>query len=181
MKKLAILLVAAALMLSSGVALAQSTFTVPFSPVDNSGVEGHAVLTAAGEGTNVSLDITGLAPGSTAVVTLHAGSCAAPSASFAELPGLTADADGRATAMGQVLYRGTESVALEAIADGEHIIAISQSGQMVACAWIPQVETAPHTPAGIPRTGKADLLLIAASMGLIGIVALSGGLALRRR
>jgi len=180
-KKLAVFLAAAALMFSAGAALAQSTFTVPFSPVGNSGVEGHAILTAAGEGTNVSLDITGLAPGSTAIATLHAGSCAAPGASFAELPDLAANAEGRATAEGQVLYRGTESVALDAIADGEHIISISQAGQMVACAWIPQAETAPRTPAGMPRTGNADLLLIAASLAAIATVALGGGLALRRR
>ncbi len=91
MKRFVVLLVAAALMLSTGAALAQSTFTVPFSPVGDSGVSGHAVLTASGEGTNVSLEITGLAPGSTAIATLHAGSRAAPGASFAELPDLASN------------------------------------------------------------------------------------------
>lgn len=181
MRKLVVLLVAAALMLSTRVAMAESTFTVPFSPLGNSGVEGWAVLTAAGEGTDASLDITGLSAGAVATVTLRAGTCAAPGASFATLPDLAADASGRATASGQVLFRGTESVALSAIADGEHIMFVSQSGQQVACAWIPEVETEPATSVGMPRTGNADLLLALGGLGLAGIVLLSGGLALRRQ
>jgi len=59
-----------------------------------------------------------------------------PSASFAALPDLKADATGRARATGSVLYHGTENVALATMADGEHIIAI-QAGQFVACGMIP--------------------------------------------
>lgn len=181
MKKLIVVLVAAALMLSTGVALAESTFTVPFSPVAGSGVEGSAVLTAAGEGTDISLDITGLTPGAPASATLHAGTCDAPSASFAALPDLTADASGRATAEGQVLFRGTESVALASIADGQHVMFISQSGKQVACAWVPQVETEPASSVGMPRTGGLDLLLVLSGLSLLGAIFLGGGLALRRQ
>ena len=179
MKNLTVLLVAATLMFSTGTALAQSTFSVPFSQVGGSGIEGSAVLTAAGEGTDVSLDITGLASGSTATAALHAGTCTAPSASFAELPDLTADASGRATAGGKVLFRGADPVALHDIADGEHIIAISQSGKMVSCAWIPVAEQI--GPAGMPRTGGGGLLLMVAALGLVGVVILGGGLALQRQ
>ncbi|MDQ5825950.1 MAG: hypothetical protein M3441_17280 [Chloroflexota bacterium] len=179
MKRLVVLLVTVALMLTTGVALAENTFTVPFSALGNSGVEGSAVLTAAGEGTDISLDITGLTPGASASATLHAGTCEAPSASLATLPALTADASGKATASGQVLFRGTEGVALAAIADGEHVMFISQAGQTVACAWIPEVETVPTV--GMPRTGGADLLLALAGLSLVGIVALGSGLVLRRQ
>ena len=179
MKKLTVLLVAAALMLSTGAALAQGTFSVPFSQVGGSGVEGSGVLTATGEGTDVSLEITGLAAGSTATATLHAGTCAAPGASFAKLADLTADASGRATASGQVLFRGADPVALQDIADGQHIIAISQSGKMVSCTWIPVTEQI--GPAGMPRTGGGGLLLMVAALGFVGVVILGGGLALQRQ
>ena len=179
MKKLTVLLVAAALMLSTGTALAQSTFSVPFSQVGGSGVEGSGVLTAAGGGTDVSLDITGLAAGSTAIATLHGGTCAVPGASFTRLADLTADASGRAKSSGQVLFRGTDPVALQDIADGEHIIAVTQSGKMVSCAWIPLAEQ--PAPVGMPRTGDAYPLLMAAVLGVIGALFLRGGIALRRQ
>ncbi|MDQ3927604.1 MAG: hypothetical protein M3328_00500, partial [Chloroflexota bacterium] len=99
----------------------------------------------------------------------------------ATLPDLTADASGRATGAGQVLFRGTESVALSAIADGEHIMFIGRSGQRVACAWIPQVQTEPASSVGMPRTGSGDLLLVLGGLGIAGIVLLGGGLALRRQ
>ena len=52
---------------------------------------------------------------------MHAGTCAMPSASFAPLPYLKADATGRTTATGLVLFHATENVALATMADGEHI------------------------------------------------------------
>jgi hypothetical protein len=177
-KNLPVLLIAAALVLPAGVALAQSTFTVPFSSVGGSSASGSAVLTAAGNGTVVSLDITGLASGAPASAALHAGTCDAPSASFAALPGLTADASGRATASGQVLFRGTDPVALSTLADGGHVILINQSGQAVACAWIPQVE---NSPVGMPRTGGPDALLRASILILGSTLLLAGGLAMRRQ
>ena len=60
--------------------------------------------------------------------TMRANTCAMPSASFAALPDLKADATGRATATGSVLFHGTENVALATMADGEHIIAIRAGG-----------------------------------------------------
>jgi hypothetical protein len=73
---------------------------------------------------------------------MHANTCTQPSASFAALPKLTADAGGKATATGSILYRDTEAVALATMADGAHIIAI-QTGQMVACGVIPRRKQQP--------------------------------------
>jgi hypothetical protein len=175
------LLIAAVLVQSVWVASAQSTITVSFNPVGGSGVGGVAVLTTAGEGTQVSLDITGLDPDAMAIATLHAGSCDAPGASFATLPTLNADQSGRARAEGQVLFRGTDNVALPVIADGEHVIIINQHGKAAACASIPRVEGLSPSPAGMPRSGGAALLIAVGSLVLAAGIAVGGGIALRLR
>ena len=162
------------------VVMAQETVTVPLEAVEGSGVSGTAVLTAAGEGTNVALEVNGLPPGATARATMQAGTCATPSASFAALPDLTADAGGRATATGSVLFRGAEAVALATMADGEHILAI-QTEQVVACGVIPAPASATPAPGTLPATGGAASWFIALAAGLLGLCALSGGLFLRRR
>jgi LPXTG-motif cell wall-anchored protein len=160
--------------------MAQETVSVQLEPVDGSGVSGTASLSAAGEGTDIALDIQGLAPGAAARGTMQAGTCEMPSASFATLPDLQADATGRATATGSVLFRGTEAVALATMADGEHILAI-QTEQVVACGVIPKLASAPTPPASLPATGGAAPWLAAAAAGVLGLCALSGGLFLRRR
>jgi hypothetical protein len=172
-------LIALALLLLPGVGMAQEAATVQLDPVGESGVSGTATLTAAGDGTDVVLDVEGLAPGADARATMHAGTCAVPSASFAALPDLKADATGRATATGSVLFRGTENVALATMADGEHIIAIHQAGQVVACGVIPRLTSVPAPPA-LPVTGGAAFSLMAAAAGVLGLCALSAGLFLQQ-
>jgi len=168
-------LVALALLLLPGVVMAQEAVTVQLYPVGESGVSGTATLIAAGDGTNVALDVKGLAPGADARATMHAGTCATSSASFAALPDLKADATGRATATGSVLFRGTENVALAIMADDEHIIAIRQAGQVVACGVIPRLTSA-SAPPTLPVTGGAAFSLMAATAGVLGLCALSAGL-----
>jgi hypothetical protein len=170
------------LLLLPGLGMAQGaeTVVVQLDPVGGSGVSGTATLSAAGEGTNVVLDIGGMAPGTAARGTMQAGTCDMPSASFAALPDLEANATGRATATGSVLFRGTDDVALETMADGEHIIAI-QTDQVVACGVIPKLASASSPPSSLPVTGRAVSLVAAVSVGLLGLCALSGGLFLRRR
>ena len=163
-----------------GTVLAQKTVTVRLDPVGESGVSGTAILTAAGDGTNVALDVNGLVPGAGARSTMHANTCAMPSASFAALPNLKADATGRATATGLVLFHGTESVALATMADGEHIIAIHAGEQVVACGLIPKLASA-STPPALPATGGAAFPLAAALAGILGLCTLSAGLFLRQR
>jgi hypothetical protein len=177
---LGISLIALALLLLPGMGMAQTAVTVQLDPVGESGVSGTATLTAALDGTNVTLvtlDVKGLAPGTDARATMNANTCAMPSASFAALPALKADATGRATATGSVLFRGTEAVALATMADGEHVIAV-QAGQVVACGVIPKLASAP--PA-LPATGGAAFPLIAATAVILGLCALSAGLFLRQR
>jgi LPXTG-motif cell wall-anchored protein len=162
-------------MLLPGVGIAQAAVTVQLDPMSESGVSGTAILIAAGEGTAVTLDVNGLAPDAAAGATMNANTCALPSASFAALPALKADATGRATATGAVLFHGTEAVALETMADGEHIITI-QTGQAVACGVIPKL-----APAALPATGGAASSTVATLAGILGLCALAAGLLLRRR
>lgn len=125
---------------------ARMSVTAQLDPVGDAGVSGTATLTTAGDiahapnlddATQVVLDIGGLQPGATVEASLHAGSCDVPGASAAALPGLTADAMGRATATGMVLFRGTENVAFSTITDGDHIIRITSGGSEAACGSIP--------------------------------------------
>jgi len=169
------------LLLLPGLGMAQEMemVIVQLDPVDGSGISGTATLSPAGEGTNVALDIQGLAPGTAARGTMQAGTCDMPSASFAALPDLQANATGRATATGLVLFRGTEDVALETMADGEHIIAI-RTDQVVACGVIPKLASASTPPSSLPVTGRAPSLVTVGGVGLLGLCALSGGLFLRR-
>jgi hypothetical protein len=176
---LGISLIVLALLLVPGMLMAQEAVTVQLDPVGESGVSGTATLTAAGDGTDVALDIQGLAPGADARATMHANTCDMPSASFAALPDLQADANGRATATGSVLFHGTEPVALETMADGEHIIAI-QTGQIVACGVIPTLTTASAPPA-LPGTGGAPFSRLAVTAGALGFCVLAAGLFLRKR
>lgn len=174
-----ILLVIPALLLLPGMGMAQEVITVQLDPVGGSAVSGTATLMAAGDGTDVALEITGLGPGAAARATMHGNTCAMPSASFAALPDLKADATGQAVATGSVLFRGTENVALAAMADGEHIIAI-QTDQVVACGVIPALASAP-APATLPATGAAALSGWVVTAGILGLCALAAGLLLQRR
>jgi hypothetical protein len=157
----------------SGVSLGQAAAVVRFEAADGSQVKGAAIVSGAGDGTEVSIHVTGLAAGTPAQATLNAGTPAAPSASFAALPDLAVDAAGAGTATGQVLFRGTESVELAAVADGDHHISISQARRVVAYGMIPRLESATPNTVGMPRTGRADSQSV-----LIVLAMLAAGLAL---
>jgi hypothetical protein len=109
---------------------------------------------------------------------MHAGTCAMASASFAALPDLKADATGRATATGSVLFHGME-VALAIMADGEHIIVIQAGEGVVACGVIPR-PTPASAPPTLPVAGSAGFSLVAVTAGVLGLCVLSAGLFLRR-
>jgi hypothetical protein len=175
-------LAALALLLSSSTGLAQETVTVQISPVDESVVSGTAVLTADGDGTNVTVNITGLTAGVEAQVRMHANTCAMPSASFVALPNLKADATGKATATGRVLFHGTQDVALTTMADNEHIIAIRADKQLLACGTIPKLASGP-APSTLPETGGVASWPLVASAGalVLGLCAFSVGLFLWQR
>lgn len=153
--------------------LAQESVTVQLSAVGDSGVSGTATLTSEGEATQVALEISGLPTGATARATMQAGTCEMPSASFATLPDLEADEAGRASASGYVLFRGSEDVALETMADGEHVVII-QLETAVACGGIPAVQA----PTTLPTTG-GRIWSVWAALGLAGVLALAVGLGLQ--
>jgi hypothetical protein len=171
-----IALLVLAFLLLPAIGMAQEEVMVQLEPVGGSGVSGTAALTAAGDGTYVALDVAGLAPGAAARGTMQAGTCAQPSASFATLPDLSADAAGHATASGSVLFHATENVALDTMADGEHIIAI-HTDQVVACGVIPGLAASPS----LPVTGGAPVWFAVGAPAVLGLGALSAGLFLRRR
>jgi hypothetical protein len=176
---LSLSLVSLALLFLPGLVMAQEAVTVQLDPIGGSGVSGTATLTAAGEGTQVTLDIQGLAPNATAQAAMQANTCDMPSASFAALPELTADGSGRATATGSILFRGTDDVALATMADGAHVITI-QTGQVVACGVIPQLASASGLPA-LPATGGVAGSFMTITVSILGLCFLALGLFLGRR
>ena len=184
LRALGVVLTVAALLAAAGPALAQQAVTAQLSAQGGSGVSGTATFTAAGDvahaprledATQVSLQVNGLPPGASAQSSLHAGTCATPGASAAMLPSLTADATGRATASGFVLFRGAENVAFTTVADGGHVVSVTSGGRVVACGAIPR---AAQVPGRLPATGGglgpslllggASLLL--AAVGAVGVV-----------
>jgi hypothetical protein len=160
----------------------QQAVLVQIEPVDASGARGTANMSATGTdlGTFVSFQVTGLRPHTPAQVTLHAGSCASPSASFTALPELSADAEGKAMGTGTVLFRGVENVPLATLADGEHIIALSQSGRVVACGTIPNTQGAPADPVGMPVTGGPSGQMVLLTLVLLAVGLVLAGLRLTR-
>ncbi len=174
------LLLLMALLLLPATALAQETIPeqvgVNLDAVGGSGVSGTALLIAAGQGTNVTLEIQGLPAGADARAVMNAGTCAQPSASFATLPNLKADSNGKATASGPILFHGTEPVALATIADGQHIISI-QTDKVVACGVIPHL-AAVTGPAQLPTTGGAGFQLLAIAIAALGLGSVFSGLIL---
>lgn len=168
------------LLLVPAMVLAQEVVTVQLEAVDGSGVTGTATLSAAGDGTNVALDIDGLPPNATARASLHAGTCAEPSASFAVLPDLQTDSAGTATATGSVLFRDTEAVDLATLTDGAHVIFV-QTDQVVACGTIPQVSVASTPPTTLPETGRMTSALASVGAGILGLSLVAAGVFLRYR
>ena len=125
--------------------LSPQTVTVRLSPVDRDQVQGRARLTATrGGGTMIVVQVQHLPPGASVTSRLHAGTCShltQLSASFARLPTLTANARGRATAQGHVLFHGqrNEPVGLGVLSDGGHVIVLARGPYLVACGVIPRL------------------------------------------
>ena len=99
-------------------------------------VTGSALVAAKSDGTRVTITLYGLAPKVAVRATLHAGTCAKPSASFAAIVSTKATAAGGATATAQILFRG-KPVSFIGIADGEHTVTVIAGSRVVACGAIP--------------------------------------------
>jgi len=166
------LLFALALLLAlPGLGSAQESVTVKLASRGGSSVTGTAVLTADGEATSVTLEVSGLPANATARATMNAGTCDEPSASFASLPDLVADASGKASATGKVLFRGAEDVALATMADGEHTLSVVVD-QVVACGVIPAAVAGAPAP-GMPQTGGLAptplALIVVAALAVVAL------------
>ena len=119
---------------------------VLLDPVDGSGAQGTATIEVrAGDAqrTLVVLDLEGLEPGQAYVAHVHAGTRAAPSASFGLLGRLEADATGRAHLEADTLTPSASGQAtelsLDLLADGDHLIDVHPlAGGPVAIGEIPR-------------------------------------------
>jgi hypothetical protein len=147
---------------------------------DDSGVGGTATFSFTHPDTRALVELTGLDPGATARIIVHAGDCSGQSASFVALPDVSADAGGNATADGLLLFQGRETVELGTIADGEHSISVVQGDRTVACGEVPELgqRAAEPEPKGI--ASEPPWIPIA---GILTIVLLAAGaiLAMRRK
>lgn len=101
---------------------------------------------------------------------MQAGTCATPGASAATLPALTADANGKASVTGAVLFRGAENVALTVMTDGAHTITVMGPGGVVACCQIPALEGD-----NLPATGASTPWLATTLLLGTGVLMIGGG------
>lgn len=105
--------------------------TVAMSPLGNSGVSGEAILTPAGNQTEVSVTLNGLEPNTTHPGHIHQGSCDAPGSVVVPLSEITADASGAGT------MTTTASVAPNTWMAGGHIVAYhGEGGAPIVCGDI---------------------------------------------
>jgi hypothetical protein len=158
---------------------AQEPLTVRIDSLGDSTVSGTIMLTANGDATGATIELTGLSAGAAATAMLYANTCAQPSASFAPVAEFIADADGNVRTTGAVLFRGQENVPLSTIADRQHVIGILSGGQMVACGVIPHLPSDAN-PA-LPSTGGTLDSGTFVMLGLLGFVLLFAGLFVRQR
>jgi hypothetical protein len=119
---------------------------LPLDRADASGVRGTATIEVrAGDAqrTLLTLELEGLEPGQAYVAHLHAGTRAAPSASFGLFGGLQADTAGHAHLETDTLTRSAArqatDLSLDLLADGDHLIDVHPlSGGPVAVGEIPR-------------------------------------------
>jgi hypothetical protein len=152
-------------------ASAKQVVEARLSPAKDSSVGGKATFTFPNPDTSAHVQLQGLAPGATVRITLHAGSCANPSASFVALPDVTADSKGRATADSLLLLQGKEPVELKTIADGQHSISVSEGGKVVSCGEVPKLTRANSTPSKAQGGSGSPWALIGLFLALVILVA----------
>lgn len=174
MKRLAI-----ALAMATGLTLlllapvgAADTVTVTLTPQNNSGESGTATLTAMGDQTMVTLDLTG-APDNPQPAHIHEGTCANlnPQPKYP----LTNVEGGKSET--------TVPVSLASLLTGGFAINVHKSAQEVstyfACGNIPaSAQVAPQT--GHAQATGMGMGMMAAGLLVLAGVAFAGGLALRR-
>jgi len=104
---------------------------------------GHAgtmTLAGAGRVTAVRFAVSGLPAGARAQARVHVGTRLAGAGSrVAALPGVAADARGRANGTGFATAGGGQ-LPVEAVADGAHIVVVASGGRVLAWGRIPRAE-----------------------------------------
>ncbi|MGE5619461.1 MAG: hypothetical protein ACM3US_09400 [Sphingomonadaceae bacterium] len=165
----------------------QQTVTVAINPVGGSGVSGTATLTGMDGTTQVALNVSGFQPNTSHATHFHVGTCANPGSIVIDLPTLTADANGNASAT------ATVNASLASLMDGNHLVQThvtsgANFGAGIACGDVPTVlGAAAPTPAAVTPAAAAPAvaggpaaLAVAGILGALGAFALGGGLFLRR-
>src|SRR3712207_4832751 len=118
--------------------LAQQAATMRLVPVAGSGVSGTVTITARERAATVTVAVSGLAPGASHPVRLHAGTCTQPSASSGQLGTLIADSGGRAmltTEHATTSAGGAPmDLTLDLLVDGAHRIMVQGPAGPVACS-----------------------------------------------
>lgn len=131
---LAVVAAAAAL---AGQALAFDPATsASIAPLPGQKAKGNASVTAAGSGTSIGVQLTGLAPKAAVSVLFKSGTCKKQSASFAGVAQGAADAKGAFSGGGPLTFRGGP-LGFNSVADGKHVLVVVAAGKQVACGVIP--------------------------------------------
>jgi methionine-rich copper-binding protein CopC/Cu/Zn superoxide dismutase len=170
----------------------KSSVTVTFSALNGSGVSGTATVSEADDGdTGVTVQLSGLPPGTTHIEHVHIGAACSSQASelgmhLFDLDDITADASGNATSTSE------GDVAFLDVANGNNKIVVHTGPDAstdankvpIACGTIPSALTtaASPTPRSVPSTGgpPADartpwmmLILVGAFLVTVGGVGLT--------
>ncbi len=169
----------------------KASVTATLTALNSSGVSGTAVLTPTDDGgTEVVVNLTGLAPNTTHIEHVHVGATCASQASqlgdhLVDLDDITADASGNGTS-------DTDAdVAFVTIADGTNKIAVHAGPDAstdankvpIACGAIPSALTAATVPStgGAPAAESSSWLLLVVSGFAISATGFAGLVLSRRR
>jgi hypothetical protein len=171
-------LLAAAVLASTGLALAQGQVLVRLQPLAGSSVSAIAVITSSGDAATVTLDAGGLKADTTYRALLQAGTCAQPSASAGNLGELKPDAGGKATlAATEALVSASGSpvtLSLAGLTDSDHALSIVGT-TAAACGAIPK-----EAASVLPATGRGERLPMGLTLAATGLAMLLLGLGARR-
>ena len=177
MRKLSILIAAAALVTTTAVATAQTPLSLTFGPGRDATQAGTVTITPSGNTTTVTINMSQPSPGgATAMQPAHFHADVCPGVGAVVVP-LTTLADGKSTT---TVNQSWADIAAKAKSVNVHK-STTEAGVYTACVNLPaQATTAAPAAAGatqLPRTGGAPIELVA----LMGSAFAGLGYALRRR
>lgn len=170
-----VVVVAALTLGQTNPAFAFPTITASLASVSGASATGTATVSGVDDAATVTVDLTGLAPGTTYRVLLQAGTCATPSASSGLLGTIQADSSGQGKLTSTTARAGAVGtptpLTLSLLGDGDHVISVA-GPTTVACGSIPRAVRA------LPTTGEPAPIWPAIGLG---VLTLAAGIVLRRR